>query len=106
MLKVGSVAQWCAVGGMSMAVGARAQTQLPEDKYLWLEDTSNPRTMEWVKAENAKTTAVLEADPQFATDYTDALNILNDPEKLATPGLHGDSVYNEWRDAQHLRGLL
>src|SRR5215469_4868233 len=91
---------------MGVALGAKAQTQLPEDKYLWLEDTSNPKTMDWVKAENAKTTAHFEANPQFATDYADALNILNDPDKLATPGLNGDWVYNQWRDAQHLRGLL
>ncbi len=87
-------------------MGAKAQAQLPEDKYLWLEDTSNPRTMEWVKAENAQTAAHFDADPQFTKDYDDALRILNDPEKLATPRLNGDSVYNEWKDAQHLRGLL
>jgi prolyl oligopeptidase len=89
-----------------MALGAKAQTQLPEDKYLWLEDTSNPKTMEWVKAQNARTVADFESDPHFATDYADALRILNDPEKLAVPGLNGDLVYNEWHDAQHLRGLL
>ena len=49
---------------------------------------------------------IFEKDPEFATDYADALNILNDPEKLATPGLNGDWVYNQWRDAEHLRGLL
>jgi len=106
MLNFRNVARWCAVWAMGAALGARAQMQLPEDKYLWLEDTSNPKTMEWVKAENARTSADFEANPQFATDYADALNILNDPQKLATPGLNGDWVYNQWRDAQHLRGLL
>src|ERR1700744_533570 len=106
MLKFGRVARWSAVGVMGMAFGVRAQMQLPEDKYLWLEDTSNPRTMEWVKAENARTTAAFETDPRFAPDYADALNILNDPDKLAVPGLNGNWVYNQWRDAQHLRGLL
>ena len=91
---------------MAAALGAKAQTQLPEDKYLWLEDTSNPKTMEWVKAQNAKTVADFEADPHFAADYSNALAILNDPEKLAVPRLNGDWVYNEWKDAQHLRGLL
>ena len=91
---------------MGVSLGAHAQTQLPEDKYLWLEDTSNPQTMEWVKAENAKTTAAFQADPRFAADDADALRILNDPDKLATPRLNGDWVYNDWRDAQHLRGLM
>ena len=106
MFMVRSVAKWSAVWLMGMALGVRAQMQLPEDKYLWLEDTSNPKTMEWVTAENARTTAAFEGDPRFATDYADALNILNDPEKLAVPGLNGDWIYNQWRDAQHLRGLL
>lgn len=92
--------------GVRAAFGTQAQTQLPEDKYLWLEDTSNPRTMEWVKAQNARTVADFESDPHFATDYADALRILNDPNKLAYPGLHGDVVYNLWQDAQHPRGLL
>ena len=106
MFMVRSVAKWSAVWLMGMALGVRAQMQLPEDKYLWLEDTSNPKTMEWVTAENARTTAAFEGDPRFAADYADALNILNDPEKLAVPGLNGDWIYNQWRDAQHLRGLL
>ncbi len=106
MLNSRNVARWVAVWVMGVALGVRAQTQLPEDKYLWLEDTSNPQTMDWVKAENARTVAAFETDPQFATYYADALNILNDPEKLAVPGLNGDWVYNQWKDAEHLRGLL
>ena len=106
MLKVRGVARWTAMFVMGMALGARAQTQLPEDKYLWLEDASGTQAMDWVKTENAKTTAVFEADPQFAADYANALAVLNDPEKLAVPGLYGNWVYNQWRDAQHLRGLF
>jgi len=36
------------------------------DKYIWLEDVNSPRSLAWVKAENARTAAVLEADPRFA----------------------------------------
>lgn len=92
---------------MTSALGVLAQApQLPADKYLWLEDVSSPRSMEWVKAENAKTTAHFDADPRFAKEYAAALAVLNDPEKLAIPGLKGEMVYNQWQDAQHLRGLL
>jgi len=106
MFNFRNVVRWGAVCAIGMALGAGAQTQLPQDKYLWLEDTSNPRTMEWVKAENARTVAAFESDPQFAAYDAEALNILNDPDRLAVPALKGDWVYNEWRDAQHLRGLL
>jgi prolyl oligopeptidase len=105
-LNLSSVARWSAVLAMGVALGAKAQAQLPEDKYMWLEDTANPKTMEWVKAQNARTVADFETDPRFAADHADALRILNDPEKLAVPRLNGDWVYNEWKDAQHLRGLL
>jgi hypothetical protein len=36
MLNFRNVARWCAVWAMGAALGARAQMQLPEDKYLWL----------------------------------------------------------------------
>ena len=106
MLNSRNVARWVAVWVMGVALGVRAQTQLPEDKYLWLEDTSNPQTMDWVKAENARTVAAFETDPQFATYYADALRHPERSEKLAVPGLNGDWVYNQWKDAEHLRGLL
>ena len=45
------------------------------DPYLWLEDVHGTRAMAWVKAENAKTLAVLKNDPNFAGLYADALKI-------------------------------
>ncbi|MFC6646150.1 prolyl oligopeptidase family protein [Granulicella cerasi] len=104
-MKISNLARVLALVAAVSAVGARAQ-QAPEDKYLWLEDPTGPKAMQWVNAENAKTTAKFEADPRFAKDYADALAILNDPQKLAMPGLKQDVVYNSWNDAQHLRGLL
>ncbi len=77
-----------------------------EDKYLWLEDVSSDRSLNWVKAENARTAAVLEADPRFQQYESDALKLAEDPERLAMPGLRGDDVYNFWQDAQHVRGIL
>ncbi|HEY5214811.1 MAG TPA: hypothetical protein VIJ38_17495, partial [Acidobacteriaceae bacterium] len=42
------------------------------DKYLWLEDVSSPRSMAWVRAENARSLKVLEADPRYATYHEEA----------------------------------
>ncbi|ADW70120.1 prolyl oligopeptidase family serine peptidase [Granulicella tundricola] len=95
-----------------MSAGAHAQSpapqspQLPEDKYLWLEDVSSARSMDWVNAENTRSSSHFEADPRFAADYADALRVLDDPDKLAMPGLKGDVVYNNWRDKDHPRGLF
>ena len=76
------------------------------DKYLWLEDATGPRAMDWVKAENARTAAVLEADPRYAAYDAEALKIAQDPNRLAMPGLRADDVYNLWRDAAHTHGIL
>lgn len=86
---------------------AHAQTQpTPGDKYLWLEDVSSDRSMTWVKEHNARTAKVLEADPRFAAYQADALKIAEAPDRLPAPSLRGNEVYNFWRDAQHVRGIL
>jgi len=76
------------------------------DKYAWLEDVSGDRSMNWVKAENARTAAVLEKDPRFAAYQADALKIAEAPDRLPMPSLRGDEVYNFWQDAQHVRGIF
>ena len=43
------------------------------DPYLWLEELDSPRVQAWVAAENAKTLAVLERDPRFADNLTQAV---------------------------------
>ena len=78
----------------------------PDDKYTWLEDVSGARSMDWVKAENAKTDAVLKADPQYQPNFDAALTVAQDPHRLAIPILRGGDVYNQWRDAANPRGLL
>ena len=76
------------------------------DKYTWLEDVSSDRSMNWVRAENARTAKVLEADPHFAPDFAAALKVAEDPNRLPTPELRGGMIYNNWRDAKNPRGLL
>ncbi len=75
------------------------------DRYLWLEDVSSPRSMAWVKAEDARTAKVLEADPRFAQFQAAALKIAESPDRLAIPSLRGSEVYNFWRDAANPHGL-
>ena len=85
-----------------------AQTPVPEqpDNYRWLEDVWGDRSMAWVKAENAKTSAVLESDARFAELQDEALKIAESPDRLAIPRLQGGWVYNTWQDAQHVRGII
>ncbi len=91
---------------MPFAAHLSAQEAAPTDKYTWLEDVSGDRSLSWVKAENARTAKILEADPRFATYEADALKVAEDPNRLAEPRLRGDEVYNFWQDAEHVRGLF
>ena len=87
---------------------ARAQgpsTEQP-DSYTWLEDIHGARSMAWVKEHNERTAAVMEKDPHFAPLEAEALKVLESPERLPMPQLRDGMIYNMWRDAEHLRGIL
>ena len=83
-----------------------ADPPIPPDKYAWLEDIYGEKPLAWVKAENARTAAVLEQDPHFAPLQAEALKVLESPDRLPLPDFHGTTVYNTWRDADHLRGIV
>jgi prolyl oligopeptidase len=89
-------------------VWMRADAQPPEqqDKYQWLEDVSSPRSMAWVKEEDERSAKVLEGDPRFANLGAMALKVLESPDRLPTPDFRNGEIYNTWRDAQHVRGIL
>jgi prolyl oligopeptidase len=90
-----------------VAIPARAQSSTEQpDNYTWLEDIHGERPMAWVKAENARTAAVLEKDSHFTTLQAEALKVLESPERLPEPELRDGAVYNTWRDAEHVRGII
>ncbi len=61
--------------------------------------------MAWVKAENAKTVAVLERDPRYPTLYADALKLAESRDRIPYPTIIGGEVYNFWQDAEHTHGV-
>jgi len=86
---------------------ASAQTARPDtaDPYRWLEDVSGARAMSWVKAENAKTTNVLEKDPRFAGFYKSALTMAQATDRIPNAAFIGGQLYNFWQDSAHVRGI-
>ena len=86
--------------------GQQGSTAGQEDKYLYLEEPTSDRAMAWVKQENARTAKVLEADPHFAAYVADALKVAEDPARLPMPRELRSDIYNQWRDAQHVHGIL
>ena len=46
------------------------------DDFLWLEDVDSERSLAWVADQNARSGAVLAADPRYETYRAEALAIL------------------------------
>ena len=60
--------------------------------------------MTWVKAENAKTSAVLEKDPRYAASTRRAGDGAGEgPHSVRL--VHGGALYNFWQDSAHVRGI-
>jgi prolyl oligopeptidase len=104
------VAVLCVMGG-AMASEASAVTTRAHgvaeaaDPYLWLEDVHGEKSMEWVKAQNARATALLRADPDFQSDYDAILKVMDASDRIPYGDLDHQYVFNFWQDAQHPKGL-
>src|SRR3954463_910678 len=89
--------------GTSLAGVAKA-APATEDPYLWLEDVSGSRAMDWVNSHNAKSTAVLEADPRYKAYYDQALAIAQAQDRIPFGRFLNGQIYNFWQDETHVRG--
>ena len=76
-----------------------------DDPFVWLEDWTGPRAMQWVEAENKATVATLQGDPRYAGYYRQALAIASAKDRIAMPMLIHGRIYNFWRDADHPQGV-
>jgi prolyl oligopeptidase len=97
------------MGLLLMTVGSAAgaqQAAAPSDPYIWLEDVTGQRSMDWVNSHNAKTQAVLEADPRYQQYYQEALDIAQANDRIPYGFTLRSEIYNFWQDADHVRGIL
>ena len=95
-LAILAAAGWLALGAAPTA---------GDDQFRWLEDVTGEKAMAWVKEQNARSTRVLEARPEYAPIAKRTLEILDSKEKIPYPELLGDAVYNFWKDDVHERGI-
>lgn len=97
------------MGSRHLAAAAAALavtiTAAAADPFLWLEDIEGKKAIDWVKARNAESLAVLEADPRFRPMVEEARTILNSTARIPYGEIHAGHVYNFWQDATHVRGL-
>lgn len=91
-------------GDGALAVGEKASFT-PADPYLWLEDVTGERPLEWVRAQNAISTRELETAPYFEPTRKRLLAILDSKERIPYVAKHGRFYYNFWRDARNVRGV-
>src|ERR1051325_4377575 len=75
------------------------------DPFLWLEDIDGPSALAWVRAENARSLALLESDPRYPVFLAEARAIVTAPDRIPYPSLLGDRLVNFWQDKAHVRGL-
>ncbi|MGN6057085.1 MAG: prolyl oligopeptidase family serine peptidase [Sphingomicrobium sp.] len=93
------------VAASMIAAAAPSGAQVQDDPYIWLEDVSSPKAMDWVNAHNARTTSALEADPRYGHYYQQALDIAQAKDRIPVGSFSGGKVYNFWQDADHVRGI-
>jgi prolyl oligopeptidase len=74
------------------------------DPFLWLEDVTSERALEWVRAWNAVSTEEL-SDDEFRVLDERLKNILDSDQKIPYVTRIGAYYYNLWTDADHPRGL-
>ncbi len=75
------------------------------DPYVWLEEVDGAKAIAWVKEHNAKSTAELEKVKEYKGIYTRSLEIYDSKERIPSPDLMGNYVYNFWQDKDHERGI-
>ncbi len=98
-----------AIGATAMAADSMTQTRHGADgdldPYLWLEDVHGAKSMAWVKAQNARAIAVLQADPDYHRDYEAILRVMDASDRIPYGELDHQYVFNFWQDAQHVKGI-
>lgn len=82
-----------------------AEPRAVNDPYLWLEDVSGKKALDWVKERNTKSTKALESSPQFESTRKKILEILNSKDHIPQVSKKGPYYYNFWRDEKNVRGL-
>lgn len=87
------------------AASTAAVAPMPDDPWSWLEDVGGEKALEWVRERNARSQAVLKADPLFEPLRSDLLAILDSEARIPAISKRGDFYYNFWRDKQNPRGL-
>lgn len=74
----------------------------PDDPYLWLEEVTGEKALDWVRARNHPTIAEFcrgEFEADFERMRAEALEVLDTDARIPYVRRRGEYLYNFWRDA-------
>jgi len=74
-------------------------------EMLWLEEVLGDSALAWVKQQNTRSLAKLEADPRYSELFAEALAIANNRDRIPFASQRGEHVYNYWQDQTNVRGI-
>jgi prolyl oligopeptidase len=96
-----------AVSAISVLTSRAASTSTVsvEDPYLWLEDVTGERALDWVRRQNAVSTNQLQSSVAFEPMRKRLLSIMDSKDRIPLVTKHGRFFYNFWRDDRNVRGL-
>ncbi len=75
------------------------------DNLLWLEKVEGDKAINWVKAQNKVTDHKNKISKNYNTLKKQALEILEDKNKIPYMSMRGNYVYNFWQDKNHAKGI-
>lgn len=90
---------------ITLARAAAAEPGSVDDPYIWLEEVEGEKALAWVEEQNEVSLGYLESLDTYEPLRARNLEIYDSEEKILTPALRGDFVYNFWKDANNRRGL-
>jgi len=89
-------------GGTLMAQATEAPS---DDPFLWLEEVTDEKALDWVRERNEHSTSKLTGTEDFKQLNEKLLEILDSDDRIPFVVKRGEFYYNFWQDGQHPRGL-
>jgi len=67
---------------------------------------NSPHALAWVKAEDARSLKVLQAEPHYAGFYSQSLVLAEAKDRIPVPEFTGEQITNLWQDSAHVQGCV
>jgi len=105
MTRPAVLAAFAAVACLRCAMPQPAPADDDVDPFLWLEDVTGERPLDWVRDRNAESVEALAGSERFRSLESRIRTILDSKERIPFVSRIGDRYYNFWRDAANPKGL-